>query len=276
MATRFNVTEPTTLLPFLFARMPERSRTTVKSLLAHRQITVDNKTITQFNHPLAVGQQVAVGQAGTPEPGQNRGLNIVHEDAHLIIVEKRAGLLSMATDAQWRGNSAYSMLSDHVKRANPNNRIFIVHRLDRDTSGLMMFAKSQAVQKALQEAWNDAVLERLYAAVVEGQMTEPEGTITSWLTENKALVMRSCPFPNDGQKATTHFRVLQSNSRFSLLEINLETGRKNQIRVHMQDLGHSVIGDPKYGSTQDPIHRLGTPCTSALIPPSRDRWRVAF
>ena len=184
-----------------------------------------------------------------------RGLKIVHEDAHLIVVEKPAGLLSMAADTE-RDITAYSLLSAHVKRASPQNRIFIVHRLDRETSGLMMFAKSQAAQQALQEDWAEAVLERIYVAVVEGQLQEPEGTVTSWLKENKALVMRSSRTPNDGQKATTHFRVLQSNAVCSLVELRLETGRKNQIRVHMQDLGCSVVGDLKYGATQNPIRRL--------------------
>ena len=255
MATHFEVTEPARLLPFLLARMPERSRTRVKALLSRRLVSVNNEVVTQFDHPLFAGQQVVIHRVGATETGPGRGLKIVHEDAHLIVVEKPAGLLSMATDTE-RDLTAYSLLSAHVKRASPQNRIFIVHRLDRETSGLMMFAKSQTVQQALQGEWSEAVLERVYVAVVEGQMTKPEGTITSWLKENKALVMRSSRIPNDGQKATTHFRVLQSNPACSLLEIRLETGKKNQIRVHMQDLGCSVVGDLKYGATQNPIRRL--------------------
>jgi 23S rRNA pseudouridine1911/1915/1917 synthase len=120
-----------------------------------------------------------------------------------------------------------------------------------------MLAKSQAVQKPLQDDWHEAVLERIYLTVVEGRMAEPKGTITSWLTESKSLIMRSSPTPNDGQKAVTHYRVLHTSPLYSLLEVTLETGRKNQIRVHMQDLGHSVIGDEKYGAKLNPIRRLG-------------------
>ncbi|MCX6904054.1 MAG: RluA family pseudouridine synthase [Verrucomicrobia bacterium] len=256
MPADFEVTESSGLLQFLLARMPEKSRTSVKSLLNHRLVSVNGEIITQFNHALRSGERVAIRRVGEAETPPSRRLKIVYEDSHLIVVEKRAGLLSMATDRE-RDMTAYSLLSEHVKKARPGNRIFIVHRLDRETSGLMMFAKSQAVQQALQKAWSEAVLERTYVAVVEGQVTKTAGSVTSWLKENKALVMRSSQNPQDGQKATTHFRLLQSNTRYSLLELSLETGRKNPIRVHMQDLGHSVIGDPKYGATQDPIHRLG-------------------
>ncbi|MDB6023155.1 MAG: pseudouridylate synthase [Pedosphaera sp.] len=252
----FEVTEPAELLKFLFAQMPDRSRTAVKSLLAHRQVSVDGEIITQFNHPLASGQTVEIGRAGQAASGPGRGVKIVFENGYLIVIEKPAGLLSMATEIE-KEKTAYSLLSEHVKRANPRNRIFIIHRLDRETSGLMMFAKNQEVQKTLQDAWQEAVLERIYIAVVEGRVEQSQGTITSWLKENQALVMRSSPTPNEGQKATTHYRVLKSNAQYTLLELQLETGRKNQIRVHMQDLGHSVIGDKKYGSTQNPIKRLG-------------------
>jgi 23S rRNA pseudouridine1911/1915/1917 synthase len=251
----FEVTEPARLLAFLLARMPERSRTTVKSLLAQGQVSVDREVVTQFDHPLASGQRVGIHRVGEAGTGSGRRLTIVFEDADIIVVDKRAGLLSMAAGAQ-QGMCAYSLLSEHVKKSHPRNKVFIVHRLDRETSGLMMFARNPTVQAQLQQSWEESVLERIYVAVVEGQVAKPEGTITSWLKEDKALVMRSSPVPNDGQKATTHFRVLQSNRRHSLLELSLETGRKNQIRVHLQDLGHSVIGDLKYGASEDPIRRV--------------------
>ena len=256
MPTHFKVTKPSGLLEFLLASMPERSRTAVKSLLEHRLVSVNNEVITHFNHPVVAGQTVAVHRPREVSSTLGRGLRIVHEDAQIIVVEKPAGLLSMAADAE-RNITAYSLLSEHVRRSDSRNRIFIVHRLDRETSGLMMYARSQAAQQTLQGDWQAAVLERTYVAVVEGRVTKPEGIITSWLKEDKALVMRSSATPNDGQKATTRFRVLQSSARYTLLELSLETGRKNQIRVQMQDLGHSVIGDFKYGARQDPIRRLG-------------------
>jgi 23S rRNA pseudouridine1911/1915/1917 synthase len=254
---QIQVAEPAELLKFLFAQLPEKSRSAVKSLLTHRQITVDGETVTQFNHPLAMGQMVEIRGAGGASAGplSAGGVKIIFEDAHLIVIEKRAGLLSMATEME-REKTAYSLLSEHVKRANARNRIFIIHRLDRETSGLMMFAKSPAVQAALQGDWQESVRERIYVAVVEGRVVKPSGTITSWLTENKSLQMISSPTPNEGQRAVTHYRVLKSSTRYSLVELTLETGRKNQIRVHIQDLGHSVVGDKKYGATQNPIRRL--------------------
>jgi 23S rRNA pseudouridine1911/1915/1917 synthase len=146
---------------------------------------------------------------------------------------------------------------EHVRKANPRNRVFVVHRLDRDTSGVMMYAKSEKVQQALQNSWKESVPERTYVALVEGSVNKSEGTIQSWLKESKTLQVYSSPTPNGGQKAITHFKVLQRTNAFSLMEIRLDTGRKNQIRVHMQDIGHSVVGDKKYGSTQNPIGRLG-------------------
>jgi 23S rRNA pseudouridine1911/1915/1917 synthase len=252
----FEVTESTELLKFLFASMPEKSRAAVKSILERGLVSIDGEIVTQFNHPLAAGQDVEIRRAGEAGQGTGRGVKIVFEDAHLIVIEKRAGLLSIGTDLE-REKTAYSLLSEHVKRSNSHNRIFVLHRLDRETSGLMMFAKSQAVQQALQDDWQEAVLERIYLAVVEGRLKEPQGIITSWLTENKSLIMRSSATPNEGQKAMTHYRVLKTSPQCSLVELTLETGRKNQIRVHMQDLGHSVVGDEKYGARLNPIHRLG-------------------
>ena len=149
------------------------------------------------------------------------------------------------------------MLSEYVKKFNPKNLIFIVHRLDRDTSGLMMFAKSKKVQEVLQKDWNNAIIERSYVVVVEGTVEKAEGTVTSWLKENKALVMYSSQTPDDGQKAVTHYKVLKTDKQFSLLEVKLETGRKNQIRVHMKDMGYPVTGDKKYGAKLNPIGQMG-------------------
>lgn len=251
--TRLQVTGPAELLQFLLAKMPEKSRTSLKSLLTNGLVAVDGETVTQFNHPLDAGQMVELGRGGAS--GETGGVKIVFEDADLIVIEKRAGLLSIATEGE-KEKTAYSYLSAHVKKASPRNRIFVVHRLDRETSGLMMFAKSQATQKALQDTWHETVGERTYVAVVEGRLATPSGTITSWLTETKSLVMRSSPTPNEGQQAITRYRVLRTCPLYSLLELNLETGRKNQIRVHMQDLGHSVVGDEKYGARSNPIRRL--------------------
>jgi len=254
--TRLAVKEQAELMKFLLAEIPNKSRSEVKSLLAHHQIWVDNEVITQYNHPLEMGQEVIVNWTKVLVEKQPQGLNIVFEDPYIIIIEKEAGLLSIATATE-KEQTAYSILSEHVKKRDPKNKIFVLHRLDRETSGVMMFAKSEKVQQLLQNAWKETVLERSYIAVVEGFVTKEQGTITSWLTESKAFIMYSSRTPNDGQKAVTHYQVLKKNKHYSLLEVKLETGRKNQIRVHMQDIGHSVVGDKKYGATKHPIGRLG-------------------
>ena len=250
------VSEATELMKFLIEKFPEKSRTTIKSMLSHKQVTVGDLVTTQFDFPLKRGQMVFLNKKKAEEKPRFRGLRIVHEDADIIVIEKGSGLLSIATDKE-KTKTAYSMLSEYVKRFDPKNLIFIVHRLDRDTSGLMMFAKSKKVQEALQKDWNDSIIERSYVVVVEGIVEKTEGTITSWLKENKALVMYSSQNPDEGQKATTNYKLLKADKQFSLLEVKLETGRKNQIRVHMKDLGFPVTGDKKYGAKLNPIGQMG-------------------
>lgn len=250
------VTEPGELLAFVLARLAGKNRHAVKALLRDRQLLVDGTPVTQFNHPLTPGQNVEVVWEKPAEPKRYRGLTVLFEDDHLLVIEKAAGLLSIATPKE-KFNNAYAILSDHVKRQDPRNRIFVVHRLDRDTSGLMLFAKSEQVQGLLQETWQATVQERTYLAVVEGAVREPKGTIESYLHENKALVVYSNQNAYRGQHAVTHYERLKTVPGFSLLKMNLETGRKNQIRVHLQDLGHPIVGDEKYGATADPLGRLG-------------------
>ncbi len=250
------VTEASELMKFLIEKFPEKNRTAIKSLLAHKQICVDDMVTTKFDFPLKRGQMVFINKKKTDEKPRFRGLRIVHEDNDLIVIEKGAGLLSMASETE-KQKTAYAMLSEYVKRFDPKNLIFIVHRLDRDTSGLMMFAKSKRVQEVLQKDWNESIIERSYIAIVEGCIEKTEGTVTSWLKENKAMLMYSSQTPEDGQKAVTHYKVLKTNKLFSLLDVKLETGRKNQIRVHMKDIGFPVTGDKKYGAKLNPIGQMG-------------------
>ena len=250
------VTETSELMSFLIAKFPEKSRTTIKSLLAHKQVSVDDMVTTKFDFPLKRGQMVFLHKKRSEEKPRFRGLRIVHEDADIIVIDKASGLLSMASETE-KQKTAYHMLSEYVKRFDPKNLIFIVHRLDRETSGLMMFAKSKRVQEVLQKDWNEAIIERSYVAIVEGSIEKTEGTITSWLKENKAMVMYSSQTPDDGLKAVTHYKVLKTNKLYSLLDVKLETGRKNQIRVHMKDIGFPVTGDKKYGAKLNPVGQMG-------------------
>ncbi|WP_342388171.1 RluA family pseudouridine synthase [Salinicoccus bachuensis] len=251
----WKVQEPTELLKFLFEMMPSRSRKSVKGVLGRGQVYVNGEATTQFNALLHPGDRVEIQSHFGARNVKIKGIEILHEDDDVIVVEKEAGLLSIASEKE-NQMTAYRQLSDHVQRSHPKNRVFVVHRLDRDTSGVMMFAKSKNVQQKLQNAWKDAVSERSYIALVEGKV-EQDGTITSWLTEDKTLTVRSSKNPNHGKKAVTHYKVLKSSRNLSLLKVHLETGRKNQIRVHMQELGHPIVGDKKYGSRSNPIRRMG-------------------
>ncbi len=251
------VDEPNELMKFLIEKIPAKGRNNIKSLLTHRQVLVDGQVVSQYNHPLGVGQEVLIKWSLVRDEEQDRGgLKIIYEDPLIIVIDKPAGLLSIASDKE-KEYTAYHQLTDYVRRDDPDQRIFIVHRLDRDTSGVMLFAKNEEVKHQLQGAWKDIVVDRAYVAVVEGRVENQEGTVKSWLKETKTKLMYSSTKPGDGLEAITHYKVLQTSAEYSLLEIRLETGRKNQIRVHMKDLGHSIIGDKKYGAHSNPIARLG-------------------
>ena len=254
--TSLTVSEQTTLMPFLTGSLKNKSRDNIKSLLRNKQVLVNGETVTQFNHDLKPGDQVAVRGERQTAGIVARNMRIVFEDEHIIVIDKNAGLLSMASDNE-KYLTAYNILSNYVKQQKPSNRIFIVHRLDRDTSGLMMFARSEKVQSLLQRDWKHNVTARTYMALVEGEVTEPEGVIRSYIYESKALMMHTTRNPDKGDLAITRFRKVKSNKDFSLLEVMLETGKKNQIRLHMQEMGHSIAGDKKYGATSSPIGRLG-------------------
>ncbi len=253
--TSFKVDKDNELMKFLMEKMPENSRNSIKSLLTQRRVMVDEKVVSQYNAPLKTGQIVSIGKTRITKHNLD-GVSIVFEDKDILVVEKERGILSVATKNE-REKTAYNILKNYLKEKDPKDKIFVVHRLDRDTSGVMIFAKSEKAQDILQTTWNDSVKERTYVALVEGNVKKDRDTIISYLAENKAMVTYSTTNEEEGKKAISHYKVLKRNKNFSLLEVNIETGRKNQIRVHMQDLGHSVVGDKKYGSTKNPIRRLG-------------------
>jgi 23S rRNA pseudouridine1911/1915/1917 synthase len=254
--TSLEVTDKVTLMPFLLSSLTGKSRDNIKSLLRNRQVLVNGEPVTQFNHELQPGDSIVISAARHTGGLMARNMRLVYEDEHVIVIDKNAGLLSMASDNE-KYLTAYNILSTYVKSQKPSNRIFIVHRLDRDTSGLMVFARSEKVQSLMQRDWKRNVTARTYVALVEGEVTEPEGVIKSYIYESKALVMHSTRDPKRGDLAVTRFRLIKSGKEYSLLEITLETGKKNQIRLHMQEMGHSIAGDKKYGAMSSPIGRLG-------------------
>jgi len=243
-------------MPFLLQNMKGKSRDNIKSLLKNKRVFINGEPVTQYNYGLQPGDKVGTRWEASETGYMNRHLSIVFEDDHIIVIDKFAGLLSIATD-NGKGDTAYSLLSTYVKQVNRAGKIFIVHRLDRDTSGLMMFARSEKVQNLLQKDWKNNVSERTYTALVEGKVEVPDGVIKSYIYESKSLMMHSSHNPSRGDLAVTRFKTLKSNDDYSLLEISLETGKKNQIRLHMQEIGHSIAGDKKYGAVGNPLGRLG-------------------
>lgn len=245
------------LMPFLLQSPVGKSRQHVKSLLLHRQVLVNGKASGQFNQMLQPGDVVMI-KGERPEPAANfQYFSIVYEDEFLLVVDKKEGILTIATDDE-KTRTVYHYLREYVKRSDERNKIFVVHRLDRDTSGLLLFAKTSEVKAAFQDNWREQILERSYVAVAEGVFEKAEGNITSYLYENtSSLKVHSSDDPTKGKKAVTHYKVLAQKAGFSLLELKLETGRKNQIRVHLQQAGHPIVNDKKYGSSTNPIHRLG-------------------
>jgi RluA family pseudouridine synthase len=254
----YEVKEPAELLAFLLKVMSNRSRNSVKSILARGQVTIDDHIETKYNYMLRPGQTVTIlKNKAAIKQDVLIGMSILHEDEDIIVINKEAGLLSIATEKE-KKQTALHQLMEYVKKEDHDNRVFVVHRLDKDTSGVMMFAKSEQVKRKMQDNWKEIVKERTYAALVEGQVPNEKGYISSWLRESKTHLMYSSQTENDGLHAITHYKRIQSNEEFSLLEVQLETGRKNQIRVHMQDLGYPVVGDKKYGSKKrNAIGRLG-------------------
>jgi RluA family pseudouridine synthase len=252
----FEVKKSTELLPFLLEQMANRSRNSVKSILTRGQVKVDDHIETKHNYPLRPGQIVSVLKNKVAVKESTLiGMQILYEDDSIIVINKDAGILSIATEKE-KKRTVLHQLMEHVRRDHPGNRVFVVHRLDKETSGVMLFAKSEKIKRKLQDNWKEIVKERTYVALVEGEVKQQEGTIKSWLKETVTHKMYSVQDKN-GQLAITHFRKIQSNKEFSLLETKLETGRKNQIRVHMSDMGHPVVGDKKYGAKTNEIGRLG-------------------
>src|SRR5690625_3573635 len=236
------------LLEFLLEVLSHRSRNSVKSILGRGQVKVDDYIVTQFNYMLQPGQTVEIlKNRAAIKKDVLIGLKILHEDSDLMIVEKEAGLLSIATEKE-KELTAHNQLMKYVRQSGPSNRVYVVHRLDKDTSGVMMFAKNERSKRTLQNAWREMVKERSYLALVEGNVEKDKGTITSWLRESKTKMIYSSFTKGDGLHAVTHYKKIQGNDDYSLLKVTLETGRKNQIRVHMKDIGHPVVGDKKYGT----------------------------
>ena len=252
--TTFRVKEATTLLEFIQKALDGVSHNRAKAILTGGGVRVDHKNTRQFDLTLQPGQLVEISKRKPTGELQSKFVKIVYEDPQIIVIEKAPGILSMASSHH--SFCVKQVLDDYFHRTHQKCNAHVVHRLDRDTSGLLVYAKTLEAEQILEHNWRDIVTDRRYLALVSGELPQQQGSVESWLKDNKAYFTYSSPTDNGGKYALTHYRVLKSNGRHSLVELKLETGRKNQIRVHMQDLGHPVCGDTKYGNGDDPIGRL--------------------
>ena len=250
----YKVSDNCELLQFLLEQMPDSSKSKVKELLSH-SVCVNGRHVTQYNYPLQPGMVVTIEKVGYKERLKPRDLDIVYEDEHLFVINKHEGLLSYSKKPN--DTTVITVLNRYLSLTHQHYTAHIVHRLDRDTSGLMVVAKSKQVSQRFEADWKGLVNDRAYVAVAWGKMEPKEGIIKSWLTDGEYCVLSS-PTDNGGKLAVTHYKVVRTSRRYSLLELRLDTGRRNQIRVHLREEKHPVVHDPMYGYKDDvsPINRL--------------------
>lgn len=243
------------LLGFLIEAQPERPKGKIKSELEHKLVSVDGKTVTKFNFPLKAGQRVTVGTfTPTYSKAPASELKIIYEDDELLVIDKPAGMLAIANEKE-RDITAYHLAMEYVRAKNSHNRIFVVHRLDRETSGVIIFAKNETIKHAFQDNWENIAEYRGYTAVVEGVPQPESGRIENKLRETESHLVYAAKM-GDGKLAITNYKVRKKTDNYSLLDIDIETGRKNQIRAHMSGIGCPIAGDKKYGAKTNPAHRL--------------------
>lgn len=252
----WKVHQPLPLLEYLIYKLPSLGRNKVKSFLIHRQVLVDGMVVTRHDFMLANEDVVTILKQGRRTEGKEKlSLDILYEDDDFIVINKPSGLLSIASDHE-KEKTAYRMLNDYVRTQDPKRRIFVLHRIDKDTSGILVVAKNVTVRDSLQKRWNDFVKDRGYYAVISGALPRKDGTFHTWLLETSTNLMYSSHKKGEGQEAITHYKTMESNQNYSLLDVHIDTGRKNQIRVHLKEAGHPILGDDKYGNGEDPLQRL--------------------
>lgn len=251
----YSVKSDCTVEEFFDRQMQGKSRTARKQLLSRGALRIGRRVLKRLDDLILAGSTITVSPRPAPTFVMPQGLRVVYEDDWLLVAHKDAGLLTIATENE-KEHTAFAYLSAYLKFYDKSAKVFIVHRIDRWTSGLLLFAKDETAQSILRTHWDEMVLSRRYVAVVEGRMPQLEGSVTTWLTEDPKTTRVMVSRPGVGKRAVTHYRVIDETDEMSLLELELETGRKNQIRVHMRHIGHAVVGDQKYGSHLDPIGRL--------------------
>lgn len=251
----YKVEEETTLLPFLLASMPNLSRTEVKSMLKYKHIAIKGSAVTQFDHPLLPGDEVEINYGRSFYKFNNPQVKVLYEDKYMVVIAKASGLLSVANDNA-REKNAFHIMRDYVRHDNPEAELYVCHRLDQYTSGILMFSKDQDMMLEMRANWDFYVKERRYICVTENIPAKNEDTIESLLTQNDHMQVFSTSDEEKGRLARTHYKVLQTRGRYALVDVEIFTGKKNQIRVHMSEMGCPIAGDMKYGAETNPARRL--------------------
>lgn len=246
----------TTLLAFLYEKLAPRSRTEIKSYLVHGNVMVHDNPTTQFDEPLQPGDEVVVNFTRPFATLNNRMVKLMWEDDDIVVVSKEAGILSVPAGGRTREKTVQQIVDDYVYSQDGRSHAYVVHRLDQFTSGILIFAKNAIVQHKLRDSWTTYIVERKYMAIVEGKPKQPEGEISTYLAENKAMKVFSTRNPEKGKLSVTRYKVNKSSRGYSQVDVQILTGRKNQIRVHMSDLGCPIAGDLKYGAQSNPWGRM--------------------
>lgn len=258
---RITIDQPCTLIEAAQKVLTDHSASKIKSMLKHNQFAVNGMPSTKYNRPIEPGDELQINFDGSFRTFSSPNLKIVYEDDDIIVVDKAYGVLSTSAGRNTTG-TVYSIMRDYVKQNNEKARVFVVHRLDRDTSGLMILARSQKAREKMVENWSNIVSRRLYVAVAEGLMEKVSGTVRNFLVDDENnYEVHETDDSKLGQLAVTKYATLERGQRNSLVELEMRTGRKNQIRVHMRGLGHPVSGDRKYGGHSNPIRRLALHAT---------------
>ena len=250
------VSENGELLNFLVDKKIRKSRNAVKSLLSHKQIRINNLVVSKFDHELKSGDVITIHKHDHKRDSKKlKGLTVIYEDKDLIVVDKETGLLSVGTGKNLK-ETAYNIVNNYLASKNAKIKAYVLFRLDRETSGLMVYTKNPDLQEELQKMWFTKPPQRSFLAIVEGKTEVKKDIIKSWLTENKNFQVFSNSFDNGGLLAITNYETIKSNNRFSVLSLTMDTSRKNQIRVQLQSIGHPIVGDKKYGSKISPLRRI--------------------
>lgn len=243
------------LIDFLREKISSKSKNNIKSFLSNEMVRVNNIIQTNHDFKLKDNDVVEIKNNYIINKKYNLKIEIIYEDSDIIVINKPAGLLTMASNKE-KKRTAYNIIREYLIKSDKNNKVFIIHRLDKDTSGVIIFAKNLKTKSLFQSLWSKNVLTKEYVAVVEGHLKKDKGSIRTYLKENEEGYVYSVKNKSEGKLSITNFEKIKENKRYTMLKILIKTGRKNQIRVHLKEIGNPIVGDKKYGSVVDPVKRL--------------------